>query len=559
MGAVYRAWDPELQREVAIKAMEFPPAAGGDDGEAERERFLREARTAARLTHPNIAGVYDVLREGDTAYIVMELIRGTSLDAKLRKAGGPLEPALTVRILREASEALDLAHRNGVVHRDIKPANILIDESGRTKLVDFGIARLIDAATVSANLTAPGATLGTLGYMPPEQVQGDPVDGRADQFSLGVVAYQMTTGKKPFDADTWIAVSHKILNYEPDPATKLNPSVKPEASAAIAKALAKKPEDRFCTCSEFTRAFAGEVKMPGVAGRRRPAVAVVAVIALLVGVGTAGALWVHCCSGPPPDQPPAKAAVAPPVATASKAGVEPTTPPPPAPPPVDPTKLTIGGALIEFVSIPAGQFRMGGYIQSDQQPARRVRITRPFFLGKFEVTRKQWHAVMGGASPKADEADLPKNNVTYDDALAFCAKLTARKDGFRYRLPTEAEWEYAARGGLKDDLYGELEDIAWYRSRGDEEGPIKVGSKDPNPWGLYDMIGNVHEWIADWYDENYYREAPDADPPGPATGQYRGLRGGSYGHAAMTLYTAYRSAAEPAHKQPEYGFRIVRQ
>src|SRR5688572_30140872 len=252
MGAVYRAWDPELQREVAIKAMEFPPAAPGDDGEANRERFLREARTAARLTHPNIVAVYDVLRVADTAYIVMEIIRGSSLDAKLR-AGKPLNAAVPERALREAADGLDFAHRNGIVHRDIKPANILLDESGRVKLVDFGIARLIDQATASANLTAPGTTVGTLGYMPPEQIRGDPVDGRADQFSLGVVAYQMAAGRKPFEADTWIAVTHKIMNVEPDPVTKWNPAVKPEAAASIAKALSKMPDERFITCGEFAR------------------------------------------------------------------------------------------------------------------------------------------------------------------------------------------------------------------------------------------------------------------------------------------------------------------
>jgi serine/threonine protein kinase len=297
MGAVYRAWDPELQRDVAIKAMEFPPAAAGEDTESQRERFLREARTAARLAHPNIVAVHDVLREGDTAYIVMELIKGSSLEAKLQEKG-PADIEFAGRAVREAAEALDYAHRNGVVHRDIKPANILLDETGRVKLADFGIARLIDAATASLNLTAPGATIGTLGYMAPEQIRGDPVDGRADQFSLAVVAYQMLTGKKPFEADTWIAVSHKIMNVPPEPPTKFNPLVKQQADEAIAKALAKMPEDRFQTCVEFARALQGE--SGAAAGRRkRSLVPMVAAAALLIGLGTAGALWIHCCAAPP--------------------------------------------------------------------------------------------------------------------------------------------------------------------------------------------------------------------------------------------------------------------
>ena len=556
MGAVYRAWDPELQREVAIKAMEFPPAAPGDDGEANRERFLREARTAARLTHPNIVAVYDVLRVADTAYIVMEIIRGSSLEAKLR-AGKALDAAVTERALREAADGLDFAHRNGIVHRDIKPANILLDESGRVKLVDFGIARLIDQATASANLTAPGTTVGTLGYMPPEQIRGDPVDGRADQFSLGVVAYQMAAGRKPFEADTWIAVTHKIMNVEPDPVTKWNPAVKPEAAASIAKALSKMPDERFITCGEFARTFSGEVKLQA---RKRSLVPMVAAGGLVVALGTAAALWVHCCAAPPLSET-AKQPTATEMKTPETKAVPPATAEIKSMPPVVPldlTKLTIGSATIEFAAIQPGRFTMGGVYDDNEKPEHRVSITRPFQIAKTEVTRKQWHAVMGGPSPSLADADLPKMAVSYNDALAFAQKLNGRGDGFRYRLPTEAEWEYAARAGNRGELYGKLDDIAWYND-GSVEAPTKVASKDPNAWGLYDMIGNAAEWVSDWYGEDYYRSSPAENPTGPATGQYRGVRGGAYATQPMTLRVSYRYAAEPNLRGEIYGFRLVRE
>jgi formylglycine-generating enzyme required for sulfatase activity len=556
MGAVYRAWDPELQREVAIKAMEMPPAAAGEDDEALRERFLREARTAAKLTHPHIAAVHDVLREGNTAYIVMELIRGSSLDARV-KPGAPYDASFTARVVRESADALDFAHRNGVVHRDIKPANILLDETGRVKLVDFGIARLVDAATASGNLTAPGTTLGTVGHMAPEQLRGDPVDGRADQFSLGVVAYQLATGRKPFDADTWIAVSHKILNVEPEPAVRINPALKAATGAAIARALSKAPEQRFATCAEFARAFEGAAST---APAKRSSAGWIAAAAAVLALVAAGIYWTRdaqpgaVTSKAAPD--PGKAEVKP-EAKAEAAKEETKT----AKQESDPLHLRAGDVTIDFAAIPAGQFMMGndaGYADQREKPRHLVRITRPFYLSETEVTRRQWHAVMGGAAPKPDEADLPQLGVSYLDATAFLGKLNARADGFRYRLPTEAEWEYAARAGSKEDLYGDLHRIAWHQS-GNVLGPTRAGSMEPNAWSLQDTIGNAWEWVADWFDEEYYAKSPRDDPQGPGKGEYRVLRGGSYNSQGMILRASYRIAVEPNVRGDEYGIRILRQ
>jgi formylglycine-generating enzyme required for sulfatase activity len=561
MGAVYLAWDPELQREIAIKSMELPAAAPGEDPEAQRERFLREARTSARLTHPHIVAVHDVLREGSTAYIVMELIRGTSLDARL-KSGAAYDAAFTARVIREAAEALDFAHRSGVIHRDIKPANILLDSSGRVKIVDFGIARLIDQATASVNLTTPGTTMGTLGYMAPEQLRGEPVDGRSDQFSLGVVAYQLATGKKPFDADTWIAVSHKILNVEPEPPTRLNPALTATAAAAIQKALSKLPSERFDSCAEFARAYEGT---PSVAvAEKRSAAGLVAAGVALLAILAGGVYWMNGNRGTatePKTSPPAAQNVQPAETKAvERQGGETKQEAQSAAASADPLHLRVGTADFEFAEIPAGQFMMGndaGYANPEEKPRHLVRITRPFYIGTTEVTRKQWHAVMGGAA-KPDDGDLPKLEVSYLDANAFLNKLNARADGFRYRLPTEAEWEYAARAGSREDLYGDLHDIAWHQS-GNVLAATKVGSLEPNKWKLHDTIGNAWEWVSDWLDTEYYGKSPRDDPQGPGSGEARVLRGGSYNSQGMILRLSYRAANKPDIRGEEYGFRIVRQ
>jgi hypothetical protein len=382
------------------------------------------------------------------------------------------------------------------------------------------------------------------------------VDGRADQFSLGVVAYQMATGRKPFEADTWIAVSHKILNVEPEPAAKWNVSLKPASAAAIARALHKSPAARFPTCGEFAQAY--EIAPAAETTRSAPPWwAAVAVLALAV----AGGLGYWISREPAPNVVESK-----PEAPATTAN-EPVKPEPPkadtakALPVADPLRLSVGAADFEFAEIKAGQFMMGTdapYAEPDEKPRHLVRITRPYFLGKTEVTRQQWHAVMGGPAPGADDAGLPKTELSYNDAIEFLKKLNARGDGFRYRLPTEAEWEYAARAGSRDDLYGDMYQVAWFQ-KGNILAPRQVAEMEPNAWALHDVIGNAWEWVADWYDEEYYTKSPHDDPKGPPSGQFRVIRGGSYNSQGMILRVSYRAAVEPERRDDEYGFRFVRE
>jgi len=192
MGIVYKALDPDIEREVAIKTLRFDTLSESMEKEELLTRVIREAKAAGRLNHPGIITIYDVVRDEDLTYIVMQYVDGPSLQA-LIDSGKSFSPQETIDILKPVSDALDFAHQGGIVHRDIKPANILIDKSGQPFLADFGVARI-----ETSTLTMAGTTVGTLSYMSPEQVKGQTVDKRSDIFALGVILYELLTGKKPF-------------------------------------------------------------------------------------------------------------------------------------------------------------------------------------------------------------------------------------------------------------------------------------------------------------------------------------------------------------------------
>jgi serine/threonine protein kinase len=237
MGAVFLATDRRLERPVAIKVL--PPELSHDANIV--ERFEREARTAAKLDHPNIIPIYSVESQGEFHYFVMKFVTGRSLEQILE--AGPMPADLVRRIIWEAACALGHAHQRGIVHRDIKPANIMIDESGRAVLTDFGISKAVESAT--HQLTATGQVVGTPHYMSPEQSKGVDVDGRSDQYSLAVVAYRMLTGKLPFEEDTIHAVLYKKLFEEPRWIKEVRDDIPDYIADALHKALMREPEHRF--------------------------------------------------------------------------------------------------------------------------------------------------------------------------------------------------------------------------------------------------------------------------------------------------------------------------
>ena len=246
MGAVFLAHDLTLEREVAIKVL--PPDIAQDEQVV--RRFQQEAKTAAKLDHPNIIPIYRVESDGGLNYFVMKYISGTSLEDLLEKKE-PLPVPEIQRILWEAACAIGHAHQRGVVHRDVKPANIMFDHDGRVMLTDFGISKALQAAT---GFTATGMIIGTPHYMSPEQGKGAPVDGRADQYSLGVVGYRMITAELPFNGDSVHTIIYKHIYEAPPLASVKRPGIPGSLTVAISRALSKEPDQRFATMEEFATA-----------------------------------------------------------------------------------------------------------------------------------------------------------------------------------------------------------------------------------------------------------------------------------------------------------------
>jgi serine/threonine protein kinase/tetratricopeptide (TPR) repeat protein len=306
MGDVYRALDTRLEREVALKLISdsflvsdsgsgspSPTGTPHSRSHLSHERFLREARAAATLNHPNICGIHDVGEQDGQPYLVMELLRGETLKAYLTHHR--LSPAEVVTLGQQAASALAAAHARGIVHRDIKPANLFVVESGRDrkqlKILDFGLAKkqgaeaspdsryfdtksYADGATGTLDLTTPGSTVGTAAYMSPEQAKGDPLDARTDLFSLGSVLYEMATGQAPFAGRSTAEVFAALLMKDPPPVSSLNPDVPKALDPVIAKLLAKDRDQRYRSAEDLLadlEALSGSSSRPAIAVPVQPA------------------------------------------------------------------------------------------------------------------------------------------------------------------------------------------------------------------------------------------------------------------------------------------------
>ncbi|MGH9868561.1 MAG: serine/threonine-protein kinase [Candidatus Polarisedimenticolia bacterium] len=322
VGEVWHAEDPLIGRSVAIKLLNVPAGAAGRQKAEWEARFVREARAAGALSHPNIVTVHDVgLAEDGRPYIVMELVDGSSMEAILKE--GPVDERTALVWGAQIAEALDAAHRQGIVHRDIKPANVLVDAEGRARIADFGIARLSES-----DLTHAGLFLGSPAFSSPEQIRGAPLDGRSDLFSLGAVLYALLSGERPFQGEDLSSLAYAIVQVEPAPLTRRGRRLSIATEAVIFKALEKEPAARYksaCDLAEDLREIAagrpprhvklpetledtvqtGEIapverkrkSVPVASGHSRLGSAIALAVAVLMAVGAAMVVG-HLVSGP---------------------------------------------------------------------------------------------------------------------------------------------------------------------------------------------------------------------------------------------------------------------
>ena len=640
-GRVFLAHDRQLHNRPVVVKVQLDQAA--DDPWFER-KFGEELRAMALIDHPGVVGVLDSGRTDDgKLFLVIQYIEGSTLRAILKPEGLPLDRA--AGLVRQIGRALGAAHEKKVWHRDLKPENIMLQTlSGgdeHVRLIDFGIASIADF-TVQQTRVA-----GSLAYMAPEQVTGQPTAG-TDIYAFGVIAYEMLTGRKPFapeHAAQLAELQRTGVRLKP---SDLRPAIPPEAERLILQSLSYNPHERPASAREFGDLLSQALSAPPPvknkpATRRRTGMwAAIAAAVILTSLGAyfysrrgadsqpisvsaparkpkaahkgdAGAagdqaeieFWKSISGSDDPRffrqylaqyphgefaslarlklQPPASPAAPKPA---------PAAPAAPAGPHPGEARLNPRDGL-RYVWIPPGSFQMGcspgdSECAPNERPAHRVRLTKGFWLGQTEVTVEAWSrfakATVREMPPEPNEGSLhlnpgwaerrfPMSKISWIDSKDYCTWAGGR-------LPTEAEWEYAARAGSNEARYGPLDEIAWYADNSgkqhvdfsallsdsqsylqriikNEDRMHIVATRRPNAWGLYDMLGNVNEWVADWAGGSYYKESPEVDPPGPQAGTSRDVRGGAYAREARANRVSTRLVGGMDHTNPRIGCRCA--
>jgi serine/threonine-protein kinase len=521
---VFLVRDLALKRHLAVKVLSPDVITS----HAMLERFRREAETVAQLAHPNIVPVHFIGERDGLLWLAMQCIDGGSIADRLAREG-TLPIADVVRIATEVAAALGHAHKRGVIHRDIKPANILVDaESGRSMVTDFGIARTVDSAT----LTATGIMMGTPAYLSPEQITGESIDHRVDIYALGVMMYEMLTGRMAFEGSTPSVAMMKRLGGPPDPVTTVRAEVPASVSHAITKCLASDPAARFQSTAELIAALgdrdrAAAASAPTAAIRRPASRRLALMLAATVAVVSLGALgwWT----------------------TAGRSA--PATPAAPLPPDA------------HLIEIPAGSYVIGSDDGSAESRPRHAVSLSAFRIERTEVTTAAYDSFVvatraplpwKGARP---DGALPVTRVPWADAANYCA--------WKYpnggRLPTELEWEAAARGaaGRNYPYGGAADPAAVNTASAKRSGPVPVGSfpRGATPEGIQDLSGNVWEWTG-----SPMGAYPGARAMPDSMSRYRVIRGGAFDtndSIATAWMRGYLSASSSSDDLPNTGFRCV--
>ncbi len=498
MGVVYLAEHEVLQRKVAIKFMLEQYARDATI----RERFLREARVMATLDHENIVRIFDLVDHGKNVALVMEYVEGRTLEEMIGREVGPIPHERALPLFRQILGAVGAAHEKGIVHRDLKPANILVAKDGRVKVTDFGIAKAVG----DSKLTRTGTVLGSPIYMAPEQILAKEVDHRADIYALGMTLYVMLAGRPPFDdEETSEFLIMKSCLEDPirDP-REFYPHIPQRMVDIIYSTIDRNIETRIESCDNLVNIIDRTEKKNN-----------------LISVSSNNRF------------------------------------------------VTKEGPLenMNFVTLPGGKFMMGSS-DEDQYALESEKPRHETYVSAFEimntlVTNKMWYSFNSKNKEQIYHEDYPVVKVTWFDIIDFINKLNLEDDEYYYSLPTEIQWEYACRASKDHQRYwwGDREDkldlYAWYESNSDNK-IHNVGTKKPNPWGLYDMLGNVAEWCDNWYKRYELLIEGDDKKARSDKSRVKAVRGGSYMHGHAICSPAARIKFYPGFHFPYVGFRLIR-
>ena len=574
-GITYLAVQYPLKKKVAIKEFFIHDLCFRDDTasvrtltqsdmvDRYRQKFFKEAQMIAQLNHPNIVRVIDFFKENSTGYYVMDYLEGESL-AEIIAKKGPLSESTALRYIKKVADALDYIHQSNVNHLDIKPANIMIRrDNDEPVIIDFGVSKQYDEQKDQATTTPPGVSNG---YSPIEQYESGGVSKfspQADIYSLGATLYKLLTGETPPKA------SH-LLNEGLPP---LPSHVSPQVSMAIKRAMQPRRNDRPKSIRELmsmlsaddsektdlssseserlrTRVKKQEGRVAYSHEKKRPFPYLWLVIPL-VGFLLGGLGMYFLVQNNSPEGNDVNQLVE--VASGSK--------------PAEEAREVKGNPVIDnlvknMVWVEGGTFIMGDTteedVDGDELPLHQVTLSS-YHIGRYEVTQEEWQAVMGYNPASFSGAKRPVEFVSWDDCQIFINKLN-EKTGKQFRLPTEAEWEFAARGGNNsshNNIYSgsdNLSSVAWHAGNSSSS-THTVGQKKANELGLYDMTGNLWEWCSDRYGS--YDSYDQENPTGSSFGSQRVLRGGGWNGAGKNCRVSNRDSRDADYASDRLGLRLA--
>ncbi|MFH0736370.1 MAG: bifunctional serine/threonine-protein kinase/formylglycine-generating enzyme family protein [bacterium] len=462
------------------------------------EKFKQETEVLKSLIHANISAFFNFFEEQNYSYVVLEYVQGKTLKEIIKQTGA-IEEKRALNIFRQMLEGIGFAHQKGIIHCNLKPENIMLDFKDNVKIMDFGLAKIPgNRVTIKTAIN-----MGTLYYLSPEQIKAEKnIDRRSDIYSLGTILYEMLTGTVPFNTnvESDYEIMNEIVTGRVFNPRKIKPEISEQTALVIRKMMNKEKEKRYSTCCQC---------------------------------------GVHLSI------------------RKDKIPTEPIC----KPQPQLKTRKLKNFTEPEMILVDTGSFnREISNVFAVEKITRLVNLDS-FYIGKYPVTQQEWIEIMGNNPSNFKGYNLPVELVSWNDIQIFIEKMNT-KTGKYFYLPTEAEWEYAARGGNKSEKFiysgsNNIDKVAWY-SGNSENKTHPVGKKKPNELGIYDMTGNVWEWCYDWYDDTYYKNSPVHNPKGPDDGTDRILKGGSWLNYDDGCHTSNRSWDNPNNRNHYSGFRLAR-